>query len=92
MHPTGLLEARWERLHGVMAGYVDRNEVPGVVTLVARHSSLRVADEHSSGVDQPLLVTFGRPSSLRYQHGEHFGACDRPHRIDHVLRRRSVEY
>jgi CubicO group peptidase (beta-lactamase class C family) len=38
----GLSTARLARLHGVMAGYVERGEVPGLVTLVSRHGDVQV--------------------------------------------------
>jgi CubicO group peptidase (beta-lactamase class C family) len=38
----GLSTARLARLHGVMAGYVERGEVPGLVTLISRHGDVQV--------------------------------------------------
>jgi hypothetical protein len=35
MSTGGLSKARLFRMHNVMAGYVERGEVPGVVTLAA---------------------------------------------------------
>lgn len=35
-------EARLGRMHKVMAGYVERGEVPGIVTLVGRQGEVRV--------------------------------------------------
>ncbi|UQS22585.1 MULTISPECIES: hypothetical protein [Amycolatopsis] len=40
MSTGGLSEARLDRLHDVMAGYVERGEVPGVITLVERHGEV----------------------------------------------------
>src|SRR6476469_2482116 len=36
MSNGGLSKARLDRMHDVMAGYVERGEVPGLVTLVSR--------------------------------------------------------
>jgi CubicO group peptidase (beta-lactamase class C family) len=40
--PGGLSPARRARMHAVMAGYVERGEVPGIVTLVSRHGDVHV--------------------------------------------------
>ncbi|HKB48453.1 MAG TPA: serine hydrolase domain-containing protein, partial [Ktedonobacterales bacterium] len=42
MSRGGLSEARLGRMHDVMAGYVERGEVPGVVTLVSRRGETQV--------------------------------------------------
>ena len=42
MSASGLSKARFERMHDVMAGYVDRGQVPGLVALVSRGGELRV--------------------------------------------------
>jgi len=42
MSPGGLSKARLDRMHEVMAGYVARGEVPGVVTLVSRRGEAHV--------------------------------------------------
>jgi len=42
MGASGLSKARLERMHEVMAGYVDRGQVPGLVALVSRAGELRV--------------------------------------------------
>ncbi len=42
MSTGGLSQARLNRLHGIMAGYVERGEVPGLVTLVSRHGETYV--------------------------------------------------
>jgi CubicO group peptidase (beta-lactamase class C family) len=46
----GLSEARLERMHEVMAGYVARGEVPGLVTLVARGDDVHAAAMGSASV------------------------------------------
>ena len=38
MSGGGLSEARLGRMHGTMAAYVERGEVPGMVTPVARRT------------------------------------------------------
>jgi hypothetical protein len=42
MSAGGLSETRLARLHDVMAGYVARGEVPGIVTLVSRRGEVHV--------------------------------------------------
>jgi CubicO group peptidase (beta-lactamase class C family) len=42
MSAGGLSKARLGRVHDVMAGYVERGEVPGIVTLVSRRGEVHV--------------------------------------------------
>jgi CubicO group peptidase (beta-lactamase class C family) len=42
MSTGGLSKARLGRMHDVMAGYVERGEVPGLVTLVSRRGEVHV--------------------------------------------------
>ena len=42
MSTSGLSSARLGRLHDVMAGYVERGEVPGIVTLISRRGEVHV--------------------------------------------------
>src|SRR2546426_1513414 len=42
MSTAGLSEARLARMHDVMAGYVERGDVPGLVTLVSRRGEVHV--------------------------------------------------
>jgi len=42
MSISGLSKARLSRMHEVMAGYVERGEVPGLVTLVSRRGEVHV--------------------------------------------------
>jgi CubicO group peptidase (beta-lactamase class C family) len=42
MSISGLSGARLARMHAVMSGYVERGEVPGLVTLVSRHGEAHV--------------------------------------------------
>ena len=42
MSPGGLSKARLSRMHNVMAGYVERGDVPGLVALVSRRGEVHV--------------------------------------------------
>lgn len=42
MSTGGLSEARLRRMHDVMTGYVERGDVPGIVTLVSRRGEVHV--------------------------------------------------
>jgi CubicO group peptidase (beta-lactamase class C family) len=42
MSPGGLSKARLGRMHDVMAGHVERGDVPGIVTLVSRRGEVHV--------------------------------------------------
>ena len=42
MSIDGLSKARLDRMHHVMAGYVERGEVPGLVTLVSRRGEMHI--------------------------------------------------
>src|SRR5690242_3106896 len=42
MSTAGLSRARLARMHEVMAGYVERGEVPGIATLISRRGELHV--------------------------------------------------
>jgi CubicO group peptidase (beta-lactamase class C family) len=42
MSDAGLSNARLRRMHDVMAGYVERREIPGLVTLVSRRGEVHV--------------------------------------------------
>src|SRR6266511_3600017 len=42
MNTGGLSTARLGRMHGVMAGHVERGDVPGIVTLVSRRGEVHV--------------------------------------------------
>lgn len=56
MSAGGLSRTGLGRLHDLMAGYVDRGEVPGVVTLVSRRGELHVDEigTTSAGGHDPL--------------------------------------
>ena len=42
MSNGGLSRVRLGRMHDIMAGYVERGEVPGIVTLVSRRGEVHV--------------------------------------------------
>src|SRR6266576_6214930 len=42
MSTGGLSKVRLGRMHNIMAGYVERGEVPGLVTLVSRRGEVHV--------------------------------------------------
>jgi len=63
----GLSTARLGRMHDVMAAYVDRGEVPGIVTLVSRRGEVHVDEigEKAVGGNDPIRHdTIFRISSL----------------------------
>src|SRR5437763_16104426 len=42
MSNGGFSRSRLDQMHNVMAGYVERGQVPGLVTLVSRHDEVHV--------------------------------------------------
>src|SRR6266702_998754 len=42
MHTAGRSQSRLERMHHVLSGYVERQEMPGLVALVSHHDDLHV--------------------------------------------------
>ncbi|ASO20932.1 CubicO group peptidase (beta-lactamase class C family) [Actinoalloteichus hoggarensis] len=53
MISAGLSKARLGRMHDVMAGYVEKNEVPGIVTLVNRRGETHVDVLGTQAFDSP---------------------------------------
>ena len=49
-----LSEPRLRRMHDVMAGYVERGEVPGLVTLVARHGEVHADAISTKAIGQTV--------------------------------------
>ena len=45
MSTGGLSKARLRRMHDVMAGYVERGQVRGIVTLISRTSAYQAIDD-----------------------------------------------
>src|SRR5690349_5112310 len=39
---TGLVKSGLERMHRVLAGHIERRDIPGLVALVARHDDVHV--------------------------------------------------
>ncbi|HEY4465241.1 MAG TPA: serine hydrolase domain-containing protein [Streptosporangiaceae bacterium] len=67
MRDGGLSAARLKRLHDVMTGYVERGEVPGLVTLVARRGEghIDAIGTLAGGSDEPVRRdTIFRVSSM----------------------------
>ncbi len=62
----GLSKARLGRMHDVMAGYVERGEAPGIVTLVSRRGEVHVdaIGTKAVGGDQIRRDTIFRISSM----------------------------
>ena len=67
MSISGLSKGRLSRMHEVMAGYIERGEVPGLVTLVSRRGEVHVdlIGTQAFGERSPMLRdTIFRISSL----------------------------
>jgi len=64
----GLSAERLRRMHGVLDGYVERGEVPGLVALVARRGGLHVHVAGSTSVGgRPVVVVLRAPRAARAQ-------------------------
>jgi hypothetical protein len=62
---TGVLsKTRLNRLHDVMAGYVERSDLPGMVTLVSRRGEVQV---YALGRPGRLKQTFFWKATVRDQ-------------------------
>src|SRR6266852_8819137 len=67
MSTAGLSKARLGRMHDVMVGYVERGEVPGLVTLVSRRGEVYVDAIGTRAIADPSLMrrdTIFRISSM----------------------------
>ncbi len=67
MSTGGLSRARLAHMHDVMSGYVERGEVPGLVTLVSRRGEVHVdviGTQAISGLDPMRRDTIFRISSM----------------------------
>lgn len=53
MSTGGLSKARLERMHHVLSGYVDRNEMPGLVALVSHHDDVHVETLGTKSIGDP---------------------------------------
>jgi CubicO group peptidase (beta-lactamase class C family) len=56
MKTGGLSRARLLRLHNCMTGYVERGEVPGIVTCVCRHGEVHVDAVGNTSLGGPEQV------------------------------------
>ena len=72
MSAGGMSETGLRRLHDVMAGYVERGEVPGIVTLVSRRGEgyVNAIGTEAGGSGDPIRrdtssVSPRRPSRSR---------------------------
>jgi CubicO group peptidase (beta-lactamase class C family) len=52
----GLSKVGLDRLHGVMAGYVERGDLPGLVMLVSRHGEVHVNAMGRLAVEGPPMT------------------------------------
>jgi CubicO group peptidase (beta-lactamase class C family) len=75
MSSGGLSKARLSRLHDVMAGYVERGESPGIVSLVSRRGEV-----HVDAVGMQAILAFGQMMLNKGKHGS-----------ERILSRPSVE-
>src|SRR5260370_879737 len=67
MSTGGLSKARLGRMHEVMTGYVERGDVPGLVTLVSRRGEVHVDEigmKAAEGLDPMRRDTIFRISSM----------------------------
>ena len=60
MSTAGLSKSRLERMHQVLSGYVERNEMPGLVALVNHHDDVHVEPLGTMSVGQPAPMKRGR--------------------------------
>jgi CubicO group peptidase (beta-lactamase class C family) len=56
MSKPGLSKPRLERMHHVLAGYVERQEIPGLVALVCRYDDVHVETLGTMGLDDPAPI------------------------------------
>ncbi|MBC8136622.1 MAG: beta-lactamase family protein [Fibrella sp.] len=63
MSDSGLSQARLDHMQAVMTGYVERGEVPGIVTLISRRDEVYVATIGKKSVDSSDLI--GRDTIFR---------------------------
>ena len=54
---SGLSEARLDRLHHVLSGYVDRQEIPGIVALVSRGDDVHIEALGTLSIDGASSMT-----------------------------------
>lgn len=54
MSMAGLSKPRLERMHQVLSGYVERNDLPGLVALVSRHDDIHMETLGAMAFGQPV--------------------------------------
>src|SRR5215213_3069587 len=57
MSTIGLSKSRLERMHQVLLGYVERNEMPGLVALVSHHDEVHVEAVGTLTFDNPAPMS-----------------------------------
>ena len=55
----GLSRARLDRMHDVMSGYIERGQMPGLVTLISRRGEVHVDAIGTKAVDGPGAINNG---------------------------------
>ena len=65
MSAGGPSQARFAHMHGVMAGHIERGELPGLVTLVSRRGEVHVEviGSKTVGTSDPISASFCRSSA-----------------------------
>ncbi len=56
MSTAGLSKSRLERMHRVLSGYVERNEMPGLVALVSHHDDVHVETLGTMAIGNPAPI------------------------------------
>lgn len=57
MSISGLSKSRLERMHHVLSGYVERNDMPGLVALASHHDDVHVETLGAISVGEPAPMT-----------------------------------
>ena len=57
MSGAGLSKSRLERMHNVLSGYIERQEMPGLVALVSHHDDVHV--------ETLGTMAFGHPAPMK---------------------------
>ena len=55
MSTGGFSRSRLDRMHEVMAGYVKRGDMPGLVYLISRHGEVHVDAIGTMAIDRPSI-------------------------------------
>jgi hypothetical protein len=66
MRKAGLSKAALERMHRVLSGHIERQDMPGMVALVSHHADVHVETLGTLAFDDPALMRVTRSfGSLR---------------------------